>query len=291
MRRRPNAKFYHVYTKGLEENLIFRDRSDYITGMNYVALCTFITGIDMLAFTLMSNHFHFVIYGAPEEAKRFIDLYKMYVSRYIYRRYGTNSLLRHVKTGCKIVDPTGEGLKIAIAYVLRNHIKAGINQSVQGYEWSSGHCYFAGTDLLDGCRPVSELGTREYRNVMHSNILIDKQFRLNSKGYIEPASYICINFVESCFGRVRSFDYFIYKANSARPKEGPIEFSDGTVIAGLQEILNKRFEVTHLDDLKDVLKKEVMLILRRQFNCSPKQLARILNMSLNDVSAQLATDI
>lgn len=291
MKRRPNAKFYHVYTKGLEENLIFRDRADYITGMNYIALCTFITEIDMLAFTLMSNHFHFVIYGAPEEAKRFIDLYKMYVSKYIYRRYGTNSLLRHVKTGCKTVDPTGEGLKIAIAYVLRNHIKAGINQSVQGYEWSSGHCYFAGTDLLDGCRPVSELGTREYRNVMHSNILIDKQFWLNSKGYIEPASYICINFVESCFGRVQSFDYFIYKANSARPKEGPIEFSDGTVIAGLQEILNKRFEVTHLDDLKDVLKKEVILILRRQFNCSPKQLARIMNMSLNDVSAQLATDI
>ena len=104
-------------------------------------------------------------------------------------------------------------------------------------------------------------------------------------------SYTCINFVESCFGRVQSFDYFIYKANSARPKEGPIEFSDGTVIAGLQEILNKRFEVTHLDDLKDVLKKEVMLILRRQFNCSPKQLARIMNISLNDVSARLATDI
>ena len=88
MRRRPNAKFYHVYTKGLEENLIFRDRADYITGMNYIALCTFITEIDMLAFTLMSNHFHFVIYGTAEEAKRFIDLYKTYISKYIHRKYG-----------------------------------------------------------------------------------------------------------------------------------------------------------------------------------------------------------
>lgn len=289
MKRKPNARFYHVYIKGLENNLIFRDREDYITGMNYVSICSFWTAVSMLAFTLMSNHFHFIVYGTEEEAKGFIDLYKRNISRYLSIKYNTNHLLRHVKTDCKLITNSGDALKIAIAYVLRNHIKAGINQTVQGYEWSSGYCYFAGTDLLEGCSPTSSLGTEEYRRTLHSKIRLDDKYLLNSKGYIEPASYVCIDFVESCFGRVQSFDYFIYKAGStAKPKEGPVDFSDEFVLTGLKEIISKKYEVTELEELNEVLKKEVMLLLKRQFNCSPKQLARTMQMSLKDVNSILS---
>ena len=289
MKRRPNALFYHVYIKGLEKNLIFKDREDYVTGMNYIAINSFWTGVSILAFTLMSNHFHFIIYGTEKEAKSFINLYKRYVSRYLSKKYNTTHLLRHVRTDCKLIANSGDALKIAIAYVLRNHMKAGINQSIQGYEWSSGHCYFAGTDLLEGCSPISYLGTEEYRRSIRSKIRLDDKYLLNSKGYIEPASYVCIDFVESCFGRVQSFDYFIYKAGStARPKEGPIDFSDEFVLAGLKEIISKKYEVTDLEELNEALKKEVMLLLKRQFNCSPKQLARTMQMSLKDVNSILS---
>ena len=30
-------RYYHVYTKGLEQDVIFRERADYIVGMNYLA--------------------------------------------------------------------------------------------------------------------------------------------------------------------------------------------------------------------------------------------------------------
>ena len=289
MKRRPDARFYHVYIKGLENNLIFRDRSDYITGMNYIAICSFATRANILAFTLMSNHFHFIVYGTGTEAKSFIDLYKRNISRFLSNKYNAVHLLRHVKTDCKQIENSGDALKIAIAYVLRNHIKAGINQTVQGYEWSSGYCYFAGTDLLEGCSPTSSLGTEEYRRTLHSKIRLDDKYLLNSKGYIEPASYVCIDFVESCFGRVQSFDYFIYKAGStAKSKEGPVDFSDEFVLAGLKEIICKKYEVTELEELNEVLKKEVMLLLKRQFNCSPKQLARTMQMSLKDVNSILS---
>ncbi len=288
MKRKSGGRFYHLYIKGLEDSLIFHDREDYIVGMNYVALCTFCTNISMLAFTLMSNHFHFIVYGTPAEAKKFIDLYKQHISVYIHKKYGTVSLLKHVNTGCKEIENIGDALKIAIAYVLRNHIKAGINQYVQGYEWSSGYCYFAGTDLLEDTRPVSELGVRQYNKVMHSKIRLDDNFRINSKGYIEPASYVCIQFVESCFGKVQSLDYFIYKATGARPKDGPMDFSDELVLGGLREIIVKKYDELEIDRLDGMLKKEVMLMLKRQFNCSHKQLARVMRMSLKDVASMLA---
>lgn len=58
-------KYYHVYTKGLEDDVIFQDRQDFIVGMNQVAVSVFKTGIIMLAFVLMSNHFHFVVMTVP----------------------------------------------------------------------------------------------------------------------------------------------------------------------------------------------------------------------------------
>ena len=289
MKRRPDALFYHVYIKGLENNLIFRDRSDYITGMNYIAICSFATMANILAFTLMSNHFHFIVYGTKTEAKSFIDLYKRNISRYLSNKYNAVHLLRHIKTDCKQIENSGDALKIAIAYVLRNHIKAGINKTIQGYEWSSGYCYFSGAGLLEGCRPISSLGAEEYRRIMHSKVRLDDKYLINPQGYIEPASYVCIDFVESCFGRVQSFDYFIYKAGStAKPKDGPMDFSDEFVLAGLQEIIRKKYEVTELEELNGTLKKEVLLLLKRQFNCSPKQLARIMRMSLKEVNSILS---
>ena len=150
-------RFYHVYTKGLERDVIFRDREDYIVGMNYVAVCTFCCKIALLAFTLMSNHFHFIIYGTEDEAKRFIDLNKKYISRYVHATYGSNGLLRHVETDVKLVKDSSEALRIAIAYVLKNHIKAGIDIAPHGYEWCSANCYFTGRDILAGTNSVADL--------------------------------------------------------------------------------------------------------------------------------------
>ena len=97
-------KYYHVYTKGLEDDVIFQDRQDFIVGMNQVAVAVFKTGVIMLAFVLMSNHFHFVIIANSAEAERFIYLYKRNISRYIRLRYGKSGLLRRISTSCDEID-------------------------------------------------------------------------------------------------------------------------------------------------------------------------------------------
>ena len=76
--------YYHVYTKGLEDYVIFQEREDYVVGMNYVAVAAFRSGVSILAFVLMSNHFHFVVYANRSDAVRFICLYKQLISRYLF---------------------------------------------------------------------------------------------------------------------------------------------------------------------------------------------------------------
>ena len=55
--------YYHVCSHGLEKNDIFKTQADFIAGMNDVAICIIGFDVKILCFCLMSNHFHFVLYG------------------------------------------------------------------------------------------------------------------------------------------------------------------------------------------------------------------------------------
>ena len=236
----------------------------------------------------MSNHFHFIVYGTEEEAKAYIYWYKNYISRYIHKVHGSNSLLRHVKTGVKLIEDSTEALRIAIAYVLKNHIKAGIDIAPYGYEWCSGNCYFTDRDILSETISVAEMGGREYRKLIRSRTILAPSFRINSSGYIEPASYIRKDLVEACFGRVQSFNYHMNIAGAQRSKESPVDFSDDLVLAGLKEILMKKYDIDNISSLNDSSKKDIAFLLKRQFNCPPKQLARLMHINLNEVQDWLS---
>ena len=68
--------YFHVSSHGLETNDIFKSRQDFIRGMNDIALSVLEYDVCILAFCLMSNHFHFVLYGTLEECRRFAEEYK-----------------------------------------------------------------------------------------------------------------------------------------------------------------------------------------------------------------------
>ena len=74
-------RYYHVYTKGLEDDVIFRNRADFVAGMNYVPVSLKKAGVDVIVFVLMSNHFHFLVYADKPSALKVIDAYKRLISR------------------------------------------------------------------------------------------------------------------------------------------------------------------------------------------------------------------
>lgn len=277
-------RFYHVYTKGLDQDIIFRERADYVAGMNYVPVSLHGLDLDLLAFVLMSNHFHFIIYGTKEECEHFIDHYKRLVSRYVRNRYGTVKLLRSVKTSCSEIDMSNESLKRLIAYVLNNPVKAGINCMPQNYEWGSGCCYFSNFDKIPNKRPLSDFGVREQIALLKSEVKLDGAYLVNDSGYIDPSSYVNVGFVERLFGRARSLEYFLSTSNkTASEKDGPLVFSDTLVLAGVHELLEKRYESVSLEELSWEIRVKLVTDIRRQFNCPPKQLARVLNCPLKDI--------
>lgn len=281
-------KYFHVYTKGFEDKQIFRNREDFIAGMNLLTVvCSTCPQLKLLAFVLMSNHVHFVLYGTEKQAKKFIDMYKNLVSRYVRTRYGEVKYLRHLLTTVSEVTLENEGLKRLIAYVLNNPVKAGINCVATGYEWSSARCYFNfGVD--SSSTPLESFGPRELRSILHSKKTLPGHWLLNSSFYVEPKSFVDYQHVERVYGRSSSIQYFLSASLSIkRGATDNVTFSDSILESALMEMLEKKYGVCALSQLDNMMMKNLIRDIKVRFTASAKQIARIVGLPVKDVVSML----
>lgn len=93
-----DIRLWLITTDHLEDGLWFREEDDFKVGMNYIAVLAASLDIAILAFSLMSNHVHFVVLGTETDANEFINEFKrqavtlpflfQYPSTVPHRRFG-----------------------------------------------------------------------------------------------------------------------------------------------------------------------------------------------------------
>lgn len=280
-------QFYHIYTKGLEDRIIFRDLQDFIVGMNYVAIAQYKTKIKILAFVLMSNHFHFAVQATEAVARAFINMFKKLLSAYIQRRYMQSGYLRRVITSCDMVLTSDDGLKRLIAYILDNPVRAGVNCVAFAYPWGSAACYFS--DKEPSSVSVATLNARIRKTLFRSHVVLPDSYRLGTQGYILPSSYIDVKFVETLFGRPKSLEYYLsISASSRKAKRDSVMFSDEVVSMAMHELLTNKYGIDSVCKLDPELQKSIVRELRTHFNASSKQIARLTGLPLKDAIAYLS---
>lgn len=110
-------KYFLLSSEHLEDGLWFRDDSDFIVAMNHVAIEASKFGgvVKVVAFVLMSNHVHFVLFGRKEDVIAFITSFKRRYSHYFSKRYGENKLLKHNDLDVAEISWEDDGLQRAIA--------------------------------------------------------------------------------------------------------------------------------------------------------------------------------
>ena len=96
MWRSEEPGYFHICTDGNAVPWIFQDDEDFIAGVNRIGICSVTSETDTIAYTLMDNHGHFIMYGTLLSCKRFINTYKCLTGKHISRKY-------------KIIDPLPEG--------------------------------------------------------------------------------------------------------------------------------------------------------------------------------------
>lgn len=270
--------FYHLYTDGRYQPIIFKEESDFVFGMNAVAMSVLHCKVRIFAFTLMDNHVHFVVDGDSSEAGKFIRNYKWRLSNHFNWKF--------VEKGSGMKEIFGSyHLKIAIAYCLRNPFVAGMVPHPCRYQWSSaGGCFaLPGNDRSrDVLKRVGELGVRERRKLFLTRQEIPEDYLFDGKGMILPSCYVAIAEVERLFSNKGNYYHYLF-----RRVEGMVDgeasgnvriasLSDNVLVEGVLELLSahgRRKKFCELSpDERDGLIKE----LRYRYNPSDKQLARVM---------------
>ena len=196
-RKSPSKGYYLVTTEHLKKGLWFRDNEDYKVGMNYVAIASFVCGVTVLAFVLMSNHVHFVLYCTEEEARNFINEFKADCSRFIALKYGVRDLLRRNRVDIQRISPDDESFERAVAYTQMNPPAANICLIPADYPWGTGGSFFK-VCTVKGKR-LGEMSRHAIYKLLHTKRALPAEWIVGEDGYIRPESYVPVKLVESIF--------------------------------------------------------------------------------------------
>ena len=152
MKFNPN-NFYHVFNRGNNKQKIFFQKRNYqfFEGEIKEYICPH---CHVLSYCLMPNHFHLLIYLAEQ-----IGVVPLGNMQILERKIGTlqSSYTRAInkqenKTGslfqpkCKMVEISSERAFACFHYIHQNPLRAGLTQSLVGWDYSSFHEYINNSD-------------------------------------------------------------------------------------------------------------------------------------------------
>lgn len=113
---------YHIYSRGVGKMKIFIDDYDYLFFMNLIERHQD-KGLELFCFTLMPNHFHFLIknmeeYGASHFLQKILSIYSLYFNK----KYNRKGVVFESRFKSKHID-SEEYLKHLKNYIWYNPIK------------------------------------------------------------------------------------------------------------------------------------------------------------------------
>ena len=287
--RKQEKDLYFVTTDHLERRIWFRDEEDFKAGMNAVPVVAVTLEVVIVAFILMSNHVHFVLYCTREEAQRFIDVYKKHHARYLRLKYGIKEALRGNKVDIQRILRAEESAEIVIAYVLMNAVAANICLHATAYPWGSGASYFKGSASTG--KRIRTLSGRAAKRILHSNVRLPGIYLIGEEGYVLPESYVDVRFVESLFRTPKRMEYFLRNSSKAklRLETGPETpaFRDQVLAAASDDLCHSLFRKNEVQELPEAQLSELLKQLRFRFSSHAGQLARVMGIPYERVVALL----
>ena len=295
----PVKNCWHFSTDGKAVDVIFYDDADFISGMNriYVTLKSY--RVVILAFSLMDNHLHFVLYGTYDECNRFMHDYVRRTSRHIAIRHNDNHKMEGVPIDYQTVD-TDAYLKTVICYTIKNAPSAGIPYNGWDYPWSSGPLYFrrpgtwgSPSWLTSDMFPMFtlDLGNHGLRNYLQTRTPSGENVRTIGD-LVFPGEYVAYELVEHIFKTCKSFNYFYCKT-----KEDDVDARGGDISRlsiPMKEMRQHKKEVCqelyHVDNVKTLTTDQRLKLartLRSRFNSSPRQIADLCGLVYEEVKDRL----
>lgn len=162
---REAGPLFHLYTSPQEDNIILQNREDYVAATNLLAVTILQEDCTLLAYALMSNHFHFIIEGERSACLAFFEHFRQRIGNYL-KRHRRGVRMDKIHPGMTPIENLKQ-VRNEICYVIRNPFVARRDANPLADPWSSGYLYFNPLLGNEGT-PASELRGRALRLFLRS---------------------------------------------------------------------------------------------------------------------------
>ena len=287
---RESGPFYHLSTKPLENGLIFECEEERKVALNLNALTSKETRIEILAFALMSNHFHFIFRGELVHGLAFFQRLKKRLSNFFARRGRPGTLdTVDVDADTPAINSLNQ-LRNEIAYVIRNPYVARADVNPFNYPWCSGYLYFNPLLVSLYSKSVNELSYKEKRDITRLPApVLDPEFRIRD-GMIAPESFVNYQLVERLFPNARKFAWWVLKNVEAQVETAGrlgerSNLNDDELFVTAQQLSRSQFGYDSVKELPLQQRKELGIMLKNKWGASNGQVSRIAQLDQRIVDA------
>lgn len=199
----------HVYNKGYDGNLLFYTIFDYLSFFTALSCLSAKYGVELIALTLMPNHFHCLQLGERKAIIKFNQDLASWYAREFNSVYNINGQLFSTPYG-RAPKSIGKQIRATIAYILNNPCVGGISDSILEYRWNFipyygnpypfSEAYAASKASMKMRRAVQHIKRLQQLNhpLNHANlrILFSDLTRIEAEQLIDIiiVEYQCVNF-------------------------------------------------------------------------------------------------
>jgi hypothetical protein len=285
---------WHFSTDGNAVDAMFENDEDFIAGMNRVFVVVQGYNVVILAFSLMDTHVHFILYGTFEECNRFMHEYVRLTSWYISITHHETNKLGGVPIRHQPVEDDAY-LKTVICYTVKNAPVGGIMFNALDYPWSSGSLYFkkpgywSSPRWMDGVEMDMSMGSEQRKGTLRTNNESITHSIVPMIGpLVFPGEYVAYEIVERLFKTCKSFNYFlcITRDEDVDSRGGSISLLSIPMQEMRQhknEVCQELFGKKSIKSLSTEQRLRLAHTLRRRYNSSIKQIARLCGLVYDEV--------
>ncbi len=148
MEKLVKGNYYHIYNRGINSETIFQDENNMVYFLKLIEK-HLSPKVNILAYCLLNNHFHFVIEVLSEQkeiSQAFSNLFNAYTKAYNKQNFRTGALLERPFKRKQIEDETY--LKQLILYIHKNPENHKVVSDFKDYKFSSFNAYFLNSETV-----------------------------------------------------------------------------------------------------------------------------------------------
>ena len=283
------GSIWHLYTPGDSTNLLFRNREDFIAGMNIMAFSALdYPQLRHFTFELMNNHLHAVIAGDKEVILQFFINFKKRLSRYLLSKERYVDILSIEPAMKPVLDL--KSLRYLILYVNRNGYVVNSKVTPFSYPWGANMYFFNPVTRNQNRQYYSDLKVMERRRLCRSHKCDYPDSIYLTDDYISPLCYCDIDTAEKFFRNAHHYMSMITKgieSYSEIAKElGDRTFlSDDEMYSAVANITMRKYNKATLNELTNEERLEMANTLHFDYHASNKQISRIMKLDLFSVES------